>query len=66
MAENYAKREGQLLGRLNRQRHRATRGIVAHEAWARNGDFIRVLGVPMRNGFDEHRWWMTRYRTVKS
>ena len=66
MAENHAKREGQLLGRLNNQKHRAPRGIIAGEKLAKNGDFIRVLGVPMGNKIDEHRWWMTRYRTVKS
>ena len=58
--------EGQLLGKLNNERHRAPRGIIAQEAWAKDGDSIRVLGVPMGNNFDEHRWWMTRYRTVKS
>ena len=46
MAENHAKREGQLLGKLNRERHRAPRGIIARGEWAKDGDFIRVLGVP--------------------
>ena len=65
MAENGTKREGLLLGRLNRQRTRAPRNVIQNEAWTNNGDTIRALGVPMGNNFDEEHWWLNRYRTVK-
>jgi hypothetical protein len=56
MAENAAKREGQLLGKLNRERHRAPKGIIKDEAWVNYGDTIRALGVPMGNNMDEKAW----------
>ena len=65
MKENAAKREGQLLGKLNRQRHRAPTGIIRDDAWVKDGDSIRALGVPMGNNLDELRWWSKKYREVK-
>ena len=49
MKENATKREGQLLGKLNRERHRAPTGIIKDDAWVKDGDSIRALGVPMGN-----------------
>ncbi len=66
MAENATKREGQLLGKLNREKHRAPSGVIAHDAWLADGYTIRALGCPMGNSFDETAWWIGRYRTVKS
>ena len=65
MHENDTKREGQLMGKLNRQRWRAPKGIIKDEAWVKDGDTIRALGVPMGNKVDECEWWRKRYRTVK-
>jgi hypothetical protein len=65
MAENAAKREGQLLGKLNRERGRAPTGIIKDEAWVKDGDSIRALGVPMGNKLDLLEWWRKRYRVVK-
>ena len=56
MKENDAKREGQLLGKLNRQRWRAPKGIIKDDAWVEDGDTIRALGVPMGNKVDEQAW----------
>ncbi len=66
MAENTTKREGQLLGKLNRERARAPIGVIENDAWLADGDTIRALGCPMGNDFDETAWWLGRYRTVKS
>ena len=66
MLENDTKREGQLLGKLNRERARAPRGVIANEAWVADGETIRALGAPMGNNFDETAWWKGRYRTVKA
>ena len=63
MSENATKREGQLLGKLNRQKHRAPTGVV--NKWAADGESIRALGVPMGNKLDEHDWWLNKYREVK-
>ena len=42
MSENAAKREGQLLGKLNRQKAtRAPKGIIKDDAWAADGEAIR-------------------------
>ena len=65
MAENVDKREGQLLGKLNRERERAPTGVITGDAWVQDGDSIRALGVPMGNKLDETAWWLGRYRTVK-
>ena len=68
MFENSTKREGQLLGKLNRNRHRAPKGvlIIENDAWIEDGQFIRALGAPMGNNLDITEWWLGRYRTVKS
>ena len=66
MLENDTKREGQLLGKLNRERARAPRGVIANEAWVADGETIRALGAPMGNNFDETAWWKGRYRAVKA
>ena len=63
MSENATKREGQLIGKLNRQRERAPTGVVSK--WVDDGESIRALGVPMGNKLDEHRWWLNKYREVK-
>ena len=52
MKENETKREGQLLGKLNRERNRAPKGVIARDAWIEDGQTIRALGVPMGNDFD--------------
>ena len=65
MKENATKREGQLLGKLNRERHRAPKGIIAGDAWVADGDSIRALGVPMGNNLDLDAWWLKKYRQVK-
>ena len=53
MAENANKREGQLLGKLNRERARAPTGVIEGNKWLVDGDTIRALGAPMGNNFDE-------------
>ena len=53
-------------GKLNRERARAPRGVIANEAWVADGETIRALGAPMGNNFDETAWWKGRYRTIKS
>ena len=65
MAENASKREGMLLGKLNRERHRAPKGVIKDEAWAQDGHTIRALGVPMGNKLNEEAWWMTKLEGVK-
>jgi hypothetical protein len=65
MLENKNKREGQLLGRLNKERHRAPTGVIRDNAWVKDGDFIRALGAPMGNNLDVTEWYISRYRTVK-
>ena len=66
MKENADKREGQLVGKLNKQRGRAPRGIIRNEAWVlADGDTIRALGVPMGNNIDLDGWWDNKYREVK-
>ena len=65
MAENSAKREGWLLGRLARERHREPQQIIHNNEWVRDGSTIRALGAPLGNQIDEHAWWMGKYRTVK-
>ena len=62
---NADKREGQLVGKLNKQRGRAPRGIIRNEAWVADGDTIRALGVPMGNNIDLDGWWDNKYREVK-
>ena len=66
MKENETKREGQLLGKLNRERNRAPKGVIARDAWIEDGQTIRALGVPMGNNFDIEEWYRSRYRTVKA
>ena len=66
MSENADKREGQLLGKLNRERRRAPTGVIANDAWLEDGKTIRALGVPMGNDFNITEWFSSRYRTVKS
>ena len=56
MKENATKREGQLLGKLNRQRARAPSGIIHGDAWIADGDTIRALGVPMGNNVRMDAW----------
>ena len=65
MSENGAKREGQLLGKLARQRTRAPKNVIKNEAWVKDGDTIRALGVPMGNRVDEEAWFTKKYREVK-
>ena len=43
------------LGKLNRERARAPRGVIANEAWVADGETIRALGAPMGNNFDGGR-----------
>jgi hypothetical protein len=62
MKENETKREGQLLGKLNRERNRAPKGVIARDAWIEDGQTIRALGVPMGNNFDIEEWYRSRYR----
>ena len=57
MAENATKREGQLLGKLNRNQNRAPPNVIKDDAWIPNGESIRALGVPMGNNLDELKWW---------
>ena len=65
MKENATKREGQLLGKLNRQRARAPKGIIHQDKWVADGDSIRALGVPMGNALRLDAWWASKYREVK-
>ena len=65
MSENATKREGQLLGKLNRHRDRAPKHVIKDDAWVQDGDTIRALGVPMGNRIDELKWWKKKYREVK-
>ena len=61
VAENASEREGMLLGKLiNRERHRAPKGILKDDAWATNGQTIRALGVPMGNKMNEEAWWKAK------
>ena len=53
MSENGTKREGQLLGQLNRQRWRASKGVIKNDERVKDGDTISALGVPMGNKVDE-------------
>ena len=62
MKENMAKREGMLLGKLNRERHRAPVGIISNDAWAADGESIRALGVRMGSKLDTAAWWTKKYR----
>ena len=64
MKENKNKREGLLLGRLNRFKDQAPQNIVTD--WTPDGTSIRALGVPMGNKLDEEEWWFKRYRIVKA
>ena len=64
MKENKNKREGLLLGRLNRFKDQAPQNIVTD--WTPDGTSIRALGVPMGNKLDEEEWWLKRYRIVKA
>ena len=65
MKENVSKREGLLMGRLNKQRARAPTGVISGDAWTADGDSIRALGAPMGSNLDTTLWWRARYRTVK-
>ena len=65
MAENASKREGMLIGKLNRERHRAPTGIIKDDAWVQDGQTIRALGVPMGNKMDEEAWWENKLNEVK-
>ena len=65
--ENAKKREGMLIGALNRDRARAPRGIVSGEKWLKNGDVIVGLGIPFSNskqGID--KWLLGKYKKVKT
>ena len=66
MCENATKREGLLLGRLNRQRTRAPLGIMPDDKWQPNGKSIRCLGVPFGNKVDESAWWETKLGDVRA
>ena len=66
MAENASKREGMLLGKLNRERHRAPKGVIKDDAWAVNGQTIRALGVPMGNKMNVEAWWDAKLAEVKN
>ena len=68
MRENATKREGLLLGKLNRNRRLAPRGIMPSDAWQPNGKPIKSLGVPFGNGIDGEildAWWQTKMNQVK-
>ena len=66
MLENAKKREVLLLGKLKRTFHRYPnlRARLSVEP-AKDGETIRVLGIPMGNDFDLEKWWMNRYTVVK-
>ena len=66
MTENKGKRDGILLGKLNRERHRAPTGVIQGDAWCEDGQTIRYLGAPIGNNMDELTWWNAKYRTVKT
>ena len=65
MKENSDKREGQLLGKLNKEKQRAPKGVIANDAWLKDGNTIRALGVPMGNDFSIEEWYSSRYSVVK-
>ena len=65
MRENANKREGMLVGKLNRQRDRAPAGIIKDDGWVKDGDSIRALGAPMGNKLNEVDWWWKKYAEVK-
>ena len=65
MRENATKRELLLLGSLRGHPERLPHELTQGAAPARDGNWIRALGVPMGNDFDQLQWWLDRYKTVK-
>ena len=69
MRENVDKREGLLVGPWHRRPHEAPSIVPstpnAPHGWIPRGSWLRALGVPMGNDFDETAWWHARYRLVK-
>ena len=68
MKENGKKREGLLLGKLNRNRRNAPKGIMPRDEWQPDGETIRSLGVPFGNKMEDEildNWWHTKVRQVK-
>ena len=66
MSENATKREGLLIGKINRQRGRAPRGIMPGDTWQPDGKSIRGLGVPFGNKIDENAWWESKLNDVRA
>ena len=58
--ENAAKREAQLIGRLARERHRAPRGVIAHDIYPNSDDTTRALGYPIGHAFSNLSWWRAK------
>ena len=66
MKENDDKREGILLGKLSRERHRAPKGIVKDDKWVEDGDEIITLGAPLGNSRNATEWWWKKYKQIKA
>jgi hypothetical protein len=67
MLENSTKREGLLLGSLRKHPEKTPPDMVDMVVnWTPDGDTIRTLGVPIGNDFNEHDWWLGKYREVKA
>jgi hypothetical protein len=59
MKENMTKREGLKMGRLR------TRRMDPTVAWAKEGEAVKSLGVPIGNDFDEAKWWKRKIEAVR-
>ena len=66
MAENFAKREGMLIGPWRKHPDQGPKGVLKDDAWLEEGKTIRALGAPMGNEVDEEAWYIARYRVVKN
>ena len=64
MKENLTKREGLLLGRLAKHPERAPTGVIAGDAWTKDGTSIRCLGVPIGR-FSTADFWKAKTRATK-
>jgi hypothetical protein len=60
MRENTLKREGLKMGL-----YRGDNTIHPEIAWAKEGEWIRCLGVPIGNELDEQKWWKRKIEEVR-
>ena len=60
---NRSKTEGLRMGRLRQQRDCSSES--AEIKWVKEGEWIRTLGIPIGESFDEEDFWMQRYLAGK-